>query len=283
MDKRILSLYGLKWNPFAADVPVEALYAADHVQHFGSRIEHLAQSGGFAVLTGDPGMGKSSILRQLLQRLDHVQELRVGILTRPQGSVSDFYRELGDIFAVRLTGGNRWGGTRALRERWQQHIEQSLFRPVLLIDDAQQLSSRVLTELRILLTADLDSRQLLTVVLSGDNRLPQRFLEEELIPVASRVRVRLALQQQAPDGLSIVLTHLLSAAGNPVLMTDGVKETVCEHALGNLRALMTTCDELLIAGIEKKAERLDEKLYFDTFHVDAFATPARGDKRPRRR
>jgi type II secretory pathway predicted ATPase ExeA len=59
VNKKLLSLYGLKWNPFAPDVPVEALLSTPKVDNFCWRIENLAREGGFALVTGDPGTGKS--------------------------------------------------------------------------------------------------------------------------------------------------------------------------------------------------------------------------------
>ena len=87
----------------------------------------------------------------------------------------DFYRELGDLFAVPLAAHNRWGGFKALRARWADHIASSRCRPVLIIDEAQEALTTVLCELRILASKDLDSKQLLCVVFAGDARLPERL------------------------------------------------------------------------------------------------------------
>jgi type II secretory pathway predicted ATPase ExeA len=60
-------------------------------------------------------------------------------------------------------------------EKWLHHIDSSLFRPVLLIDEAQEMSPPVFSELRLLSSADLDSRSILTTVLAGDRRLANRL------------------------------------------------------------------------------------------------------------
>ena len=70
----------------------------------------------------------------------------------------------------------------------------------------------VLAELRLLLSARLDSHILLTVVLAGDGRLLDRLRSEELLPLGSRMRVRLALERATPDELHELLLHGLQKA-----------------------------------------------------------------------
>lgn len=103
MNKKLLSLYGLKWNPFAPDLPVEALRISGQVESFFWRIENAhVREGGFALITGDPGTGKSVALRVLAERLGRLRDVTVGALTHPQSALADFYREMGDVFGVPL-------------------------------------------------------------------------------------------------------------------------------------------------------------------------------------
>ena len=61
--KRMLSLYGLKWNPFSPELPNEGLLMTSKIEHFAWRVEQMVQEGGFALITGDSGTGKSVALR----------------------------------------------------------------------------------------------------------------------------------------------------------------------------------------------------------------------------
>ncbi len=148
---------------------------------------------------------------------------------------------------------------------WNQIEDTALHRPVLLIDEAQERNGAVFSELRLLSSADLDSRSILTLVMAGDQRLLSRLEEVDLLPIASRVRSRLRLEALTPKQLLECLTHLLNAAGNPRLLTPTLAATLCEHGAGNLRLLMNLANDLLMAATRQEREQLDEKLFFELF------------------
>jgi len=107
-----------------------------------------------------------------------------------------------------------------------------------------------------------------TILLAGDQRLAALLAEPDWLPIASRIRSRLGLEALPPKALQECLNHLLKAAGNPLLLSPGLAQTLCEHAAGNLRLLMNMANELLAAACQQERERLDEKLYFEVFALD---------------
>jgi general secretion pathway protein A len=268
MNKRLLNLYSLKFNPFSSQAPATALWATSPIQSFCWRIEQQIGEGGFALVAGDPGVGKSAALRLLSEHLNSLRDLCVGILTRPQAKMADFYHELGHLFGVSLSPSNRWHSSKSLREKWLAHIEAAVYRPVLIIDEAQEMNSLILSELRLLASADLDSRSILTIILAGDQRLANRLEEPDLLPIASQMRSRLRLEALPPKQLQECLNHLLKVAGNPKLLTPSLIQTLCEHAAGNLRLLMNMANDLLVAASQQEREVIDEKLYFEVFTLD---------------
>jgi type II secretory pathway predicted ATPase ExeA len=286
MDARKLSaLYGLKWNPFLEDIPVEALCETPRIKHFAWRIEDLVMHGGFALVTGDVGAGKSAALRLVASKLAPLRDVIVGEVTRPQSRVTDFYREIGDLFGVPVSTSNRWGAYKTVRAKWQEHIQQTLFRPVLLIDEAQEMSAMLLAELRLLGSIKLDTCTLVTVILCGDRRLEEKLRATDLLPIASRIRTRLVLDAEPPDVLGAMLRHVLATAGNAALMTEELQRTVCEHAAGNRRVLMQMCNELLVLAVAKNAKRLDDSLYLELTSAEHRPTraPAPVRTKPARR
>ena len=276
MNHKLLALYGLKFNPFSPELPVDAIYVPPKIESFCWRIEHAQiREGGFALVHGDPGSGKSVALRLLAERLRKLPDVTVGAINHPQSNLTDFYRELGDIFSVPLRPSNRWGGFKALRERWLNHMESSRCRTVLLVDEAQEMTAQVLSELRLMNCSRFDSQPLLCIVLAGDARLLEKLRQEDLIPLGSRIRTRLATEFASREELLACLEHLLAQAGNASLMTQSLRNTLCDHAAGNYRILTTMAAELLAAAAQKDLPVLDEKLYLDVFAPPAKATQRR--------
>jgi type II secretory pathway predicted ATPase ExeA len=264
--KKLLSLWGLKWNPFSPELPSEGLLVTPKIESFAWRVEQLVQEGGFALISGESGTGKSVALRIVAERLASVRDVVVGALERPQSKNADFYRELGDIFAVKLSPSNRWGGFKALREKWKAHVASSRIKPVLLIDEAQEMAPDVLSELRILSSADFDATSLLTVVLAGDGRLLELLRHQDLVPLNTRIRTRLCTESATRDELLELLQHALARAGNATLMTEQLMDVLVDHSAGNYRLLMTMSAELLAYGIAQEVPQLDEKFYLELFH-----------------
>jgi type II secretory pathway predicted ATPase ExeA len=150
---------------------------------------------------------------------------------------------------------------------------------VLLVDEAQEMSPAVLSELRLMASARFDSQSLLCVILAGDARLPEKLRREELVPLGSRIRTRLATEQASAEELLACLQHLLNTSGNASLMTPALMQTLCEHAIGNYRILTTMAAELLAVAAQRDLSQLDEKLFLEVFAPPQNAAPRRAQAR----
>jgi hypothetical protein len=90
----------------------------------------------------------------------------------------------------------------------------------------------VLNELRILASTRFDSHNVLTVCLAGDNQLKKKLQQDSLLPLASRMQVRLQMEHLTPAELGEFLDHTLQAAGSPHLLTRELADTSaagCAH------------------------------------------------------
>jgi type II secretory pathway predicted ATPase ExeA len=103
--KRLLSLWGLKWNPFSPELPSEGLLVTTAVENFVWRVEQLVQEGGFALVCGESGTGKSVALRIVAERLAALRDVVVGVLQRPPSRPADF--DAKSLLTVVLAGDGR--------------------------------------------------------------------------------------------------------------------------------------------------------------------------------
>jgi type II secretory pathway predicted ATPase ExeA len=261
--KQLLSLYGLRWNPFSPEIPDEALISNPAVNNFIWRVENLVLDGGFALVTGEPGLGKSVVLRLISKQLHSIKDVAVCEFSRPQSSLIDFYRELGSLFGLKLDHNSRWRTFQLLRDQWKAHIESTLVRPVLLVDEAQEMSTLVLSEIRLLSSMRFDSKIVLAVVLAGDSRLSEKFRSPELLPLGSRIRTRLNLEPYSKEQLFELLTQSLACANAPKLMSKELLNTLVEHAGGNPRVMNTLANEILLLAAKRELPTLDEQLFLE--------------------
>jgi len=262
---KLQAQYGLKYNPFLPAIPDDDLWQPPEFDIFYYRLENIVLDGGFAMITGESGLGKSKALHLLASNLRQAGDIAVGVMERPQSSLRDFYRELGDLFGIKLSTSNRYGGFKNLRAKWKAHIAATMFKPVLLIDEAQELPTVCLNEIRLLGSIHFDSECLLTTVLCGDGRLPEKLRETALVPLGTRIRSRLNIEPFSSENLHDLLEHLIERAGAPGLMTKELKNAIVEHCAGNPRILMMQGAELLDHAINKKLSVLDEKLFINVF------------------
>jgi hypothetical protein len=172
-------------------------------------------------------------------------DVMLSVIERLQSKSPDFYRELDNIFVLKLALHNSYCGFKALRERWKGHLASSRLWLVLLIDEPQEIRPDVLSELRILCNADLDATLLLTVILSEDSRLLELLRHEDLVLLGTRVCIRLMTEATLYKELLELLQHALQNAGNVWLITAEFMKMVVDHSVGNYRLLMLLGLELL--------------------------------------
>lgn len=264
-SRKLHSLYGLIWNPFAQELPIEALITTPQINHFAWKIENLIIDGGFALISGDNGLGKSVMLRLLHERFGQINEIRTAEFARPQSGLSDFYREMGSLFGIDLKISNKYGGFQRLRDKWKEHIGKTLFRPIVFMDEAQEAHHTILSELRLMSSTSFDSKVILTVVLAGDKRMLKKLQEPELLAVDSRTRTRLILEKYSREELITLLNEALERAGNPSLLTKELIGVVADHSAGIPRAMMSTCRELLIEAARRELKQINEDLFIELF------------------
>jgi general secretion pathway protein A len=241
-----LSTFGLSRDPFANEPQLDLFFESRSAADATARLRRAAQqSKGLVVLTGAGGIGKTMLVRHVLDGLE--EEMFEACLLVPVPGVSDggwvvdrLARQLG----VESPASDRAAGLTELYEKLAI-VREDGRNTVVILDEAQVLAEQgVLRELRGLLNLEYEEKRLLTLVLVGLPSLGRAVAAEPAL--ADRVDVPLKLSGLTPDESARYLTHRIRAAGgNPAILESGAVSALVKWAGGVPRRLNALADSAL--------------------------------------
>jgi general secretion pathway protein A len=249
--------YGLKEKPFSISADPRFLYKSrTHAPTFDELRVGIRRREGLIVLTGDIGTGKTTLCRAVIEALD--RKTFCTIVPDPFVSREDLLKMLLIDFGVmsieelksgRLTGASRPELSYPLYEFLKSLVPLQAF-AVLIIDEAQNLSTPLLEEIRIL--SDLEGpEKLLQVVLVGQLELRAKLKDPSMRQVDQRISVRCSLQALERDAVAGYIAHRLSIAGggsDRVEFSAEAIDVICDASSGNPRLINLIADKSLYRG-----------------------------------
>lgn len=250
--------YGFTRPPFGKDLPTEHLFVtADH-KELAARLTFLLREQGLGVLTGEVGAGKSTALRHFVAGLD-ANRYWVIHLANPTLGLTGLYREL--LSALHYEPPfSRPKLVARLRAAFEELIQTKHRFPLILIDEAHLLPSTAFEPLRLLLSAQMDSQALGSLLLIGHPELATTLR----LSTNQAFNQRLALRYHlAPLDLQLTLgyiQHHLAAAGykGNTLFTDDALARIFDYTKGVPRQINRVCVTTLTAGMIDKKSVLEE-------------------------
>lgn len=230
------------WNsvPFTREIDVQDRFLAPAAEQALADLWRAVENRMSAALIAPSGSGKTLLLRALKASLPEAR-YRVHDVKVTDLSKRDMCREIAT--ACGLPGVGTFPNLlRKLQQRFASQLDDEGLRPVLLLDEAQDMRPEVLATLRILTNFDLDSRLVLSVILAGDARLQLLLERHQLEPVRRRLAHVATLPLLARDQTHAYLEHRLRLAGaEPKVFRDEATDAVFEITRGNLRAIDHLC------------------------------------------
>jgi len=241
-----LSTFGLTRDPFANEPQLDLLFESRALTDARARLRRAAQQGkGLVVLTGAGGLGKTLLVRHLLEGLE--EEMFEACLLVPVPGVSDIGWVLDRL--ARQLGIEKPSRDRAamLAELYERLaiVREDGRRTVVILDEAQVLAEQgVLRELRGLLNLEYEERRLLTLMLVGLPSLARAVADEPAL--ADRLDVPLRLASLTAEESARYLTHRIRAAGgNPAILESSAVAALVKWAGGVPRRLNALADAAL--------------------------------------
>lgn len=253
-----LSFYGLSEAPFSKEIGDSDLWVPSSRKRVVDDLVEAVGERGHVLLTGEPGVGKTCVLRSLRRRVPE-SGFRLTYCHNATLGRRDFYRHV--CLALGLSP-----KATAAAVFWAiaEHVEQlghERVHPVFLLDEGHLLHQDVLEHLHILANYEWDSRALLSLVLVGLPELRQRLALSKNRSLYSRIHTRIQLGEAKPGDTAEYLAHRTrrASADRDLFSTDAAA-MLHEASAGRLRDLDRLATASLKIGARKKARVVDRDL-----------------------
>jgi len=244
--------FGLRESPFSiAPNPRYLFMSEQHQEALAHLLYGIKIDGGFVLLTGEVGTGKTTVARQLLEQLP--QDTDVAVILNPRQSVIELLQSICDELQLPPTQGN---SVKALVDRIQQELLRRYAggrNTVLLIDEAQQLSVDLLEQIRLLTNLETSEHKLLNIILLGQPELLELLAREDLRQLSQRITARYHLGPLTMKELPLYIRHRLSVAGlNRPIFPDPVLKQLYQLSGGLPRLINLIGDRALLGAYVQK-------------------------------
>jgi general secretion pathway protein A len=245
--------YGLRANPFALTPDPAYLYLGRSHRFALTLLEYaLRQGSGFALVSGEVGGGKTTIIQYLLRRVPG--GVRVGLLTNVYGAMGALLPWLLQSLGVQPERSGAAGLYGAFVDFLQREHAAGR-RVVLIIDEAQNLSAEALEELRLLSNVNTSQALLLQTILVGQPELRNTVRERGMRQLAQRIAIDYHITALQPAETHDYIRHrLVIAGGSGDLFTAEARELVHAQSRGVPRIINQICDTALVYGFAAQCQ-----------------------------
>jgi putative secretion ATPase (PEP-CTERM system associated) len=274
--------FKLKMKPFELVPNPEMLYPSKAHRRALNYLEYGFKEGaGFMLLTGEVGSGKTTLIRNLIKEMDTAtpRAMIFNTMVRPKQLLAMINEE----FGLDGTGKDK---VQLLRELNDYLVEQyaNNLRPMVIIDEAQNLSVNALEEIRLLSNLELDASKLLQIVLVGQPELKDLITQPSLRQLQQRISINCHLRALDREETERYIYHRLEAAGNrdAVKFEAGVFDAIHDFSDGLPRLVNIYCDFLLLAAFMEESRQLSLGLVMDVLNDLAVQTMEAEAKPPKK-
>lgn len=254
------AFFGLNDNPFSIAPNPHYLFLSDrHREALAHLTYGLGETGGFVLLTGEVGTGKTTVSRCLLNQLP--ENTDTAFILNPSLTELELLATLCDELSIVYEKNPSLKQLTDLLSQFLLANHEKGRNTVLIIDEAQHLRAEVLEQLRLLTNLETDTKKLLQVILIGQPELQQLLRRQELRQLAQRITARYHLLPLTLQEVSLYVQHRLQVAGRhePLFNRSSIK-ALHKYSGGIPRLINLLCERALMAGYAQSKVPIDRKM-----------------------
>ena len=245
------NFFGLHEKPFSIAPDPRYLYMTDqHREALAHLLFGIGDEGGFILLTGDIGTGKTTICRSLLNQLPDNAD--IAFIVNPRLSVNELLQSICDELGIDYTDSS---SIKVLVDKLNQFLLEGYAsgrNTILIIDEAQNLADEVLEQLRLLTNLETSEKKLLQLILLGQPELNDKLAQDNLRQLAQRVTARFHLQPLSAEETTAYIKHRLHIAGfRGELFSRAALKHIHSESRGVPRLVNVICDRSMLGAYTK--------------------------------
>jgi len=253
--------FGFKEEPFSIAPDPQFLYMSErHREALAHLLYGMKTEGGFVLLTGEVGTGKTTICRCLLEQIPEDSE--IAFVFNPKLTVVELLESICDELRISYPQGNR-----SIKifidvlNRFLLEVHSRGRKTVLIIDEAQNLSASVLEQIRLLTNLETNKQKLLQVIMLGQPELKQLLERTELRQLAQRITARYHLEPLSKNEIKAYIDHRLAVAGvERPLFTAATIRKLYGLSGGVPRLINLLCDRALLGAYARERQTVSPGL-----------------------
>jgi general secretion pathway protein A len=256
--------YELKENPFNVTADPHFFYSSkSHSEAISNLFYGIEQRKGILVATGEVGTGKTTLCRKLLNQAD--KKTKFAFILNPNFSELELLQMITHDLGVRTREKNKFGLIHALNQFLIKQANKGN-NVVLMIDEAQNLSTEQLEQIRLLSNLETEKEKLLQIILIGQPELDEKLQLPEMRQLQQRITVHFHLEPLEKTDIKTYIHHRLqkvlrsSDSIRNILFTEQALEAIYRFTRGTPRTINILCDRALLAGFVAETFLIDENI-----------------------
>ena len=251
--------YSLKNTPFTRDIPVESLFNSNIVDEVTSRLEFVADRQQFALVVGDCGTGKTTIIRKF-QTVLNPEKYKVLYVSDSQMTPRNFYTILLEQFGV-VAHYYRSDAKRQLHKEIELLKSSRNIKPVVVTDESHLFKKEMLEEIRFTLNYKYDSISPMALILVGQLELLDTLKKQPYQAIRQRVDIKCEIPcYDRSQVAQYINCHMTYAGAESDIFSDGALDCVYSFSAGSARLINKVCTACLIFGAQNKKRIIDDHM-----------------------